>query len=117
MKILFVLNDPPYGTERVYNGLRLALSLQKHDPQAEVTIFLMADAVVGARGGQKTPEGYYNVERMLTRFLSGGGTVLLCGTCMDARGMTGDNVLPGATRSTLDELSTATLAADKVLVF
>ena len=23
MKYLFILNDPPYGTERTYNGLRL----------------------------------------------------------------------------------------------
>jgi uncharacterized protein involved in oxidation of intracellular sulfur len=29
MKILFVLNDPPYGTERTYNGLRLAHAIAK----------------------------------------------------------------------------------------
>ena len=29
MKALFILNDPPYGTERVYNGLRLADALLK----------------------------------------------------------------------------------------
>ncbi len=27
MTILLILNDPPYGTERTYNGLRLALNL------------------------------------------------------------------------------------------
>ncbi len=117
MNALFILNDPPYGTERVYNGLRLAHALSKSDPQAEVTVFLMADAVVGARTGQKTPDGYYNLERMLKRVLVGKGRVLICGTCMDARGMTVDDVMDGARRSTMDELSAATLAADKVMVF
>ena len=88
MKILFILNDPPYGTERAYNALRLAHALVKSDPAAQVTVFLMADAVVAARSGQKTPDGYYNIERMLKRVLAGKGRVLLCGTCMDARGLT-----------------------------
>jgi uncharacterized protein involved in oxidation of intracellular sulfur len=42
MKALFILNDPPYGTERVYNALRLAQALLKMEPQMEVTVFLMA---------------------------------------------------------------------------
>lgn len=117
MSYLFILNDPPYGTERVYNALRLAHTLLKRDSGPEITVFLMADAVVGARKGQKTPDGYYNVERMLKRVLTGKGLVLLCGTCMDARGMTDDDVMPGAARSTMDELAEATASADKVLVF
>ena len=116
MKTLLVLNDPPYGTERCYNALRLAHTLLKKDPEAEITVFLMADAVVAARKGQKTPDGYYNMERMLKRVITN-GTVLLCGTCMDARGMTDDDVMDGARRSTMDELGDATLGADKVLVF
>ena len=67
MKTLFIINDPPYGTERVYNALRLADALLKKEPQAEVTVFLMADSVIAAKAGQKTPDGYYNVERMLKR--------------------------------------------------
>ncbi|MDO8840204.1 MAG: DsrE family protein [Parvibaculum sp.] len=117
MHALFILNDPPYGTERVYNALRLAHTLLKRDSGTEITVFLMADAVVSARKGQKTPDGYYNVERMLKRVLTGKGRVLLCGTCMDARGMTEDDVMPGATRRTMDELAEATASADKVLVF
>jgi uncharacterized protein involved in oxidation of intracellular sulfur len=117
VQILFILNDPPYGTERVYNGLRLAQALLKTDPQAGVTVFLMADAVVAGKAGQKTPDGYYNVERMLKRLLAGSGKVLLCGTCMDARGLEESSLVPGACRSTMDELAAATLAADKVLVF
>jgi uncharacterized protein involved in oxidation of intracellular sulfur len=117
MKTLFILNDPPYGTERCYNGLRLAHALLKHDPESDITVFLMADAVLCAKKGQKTPDGYYNVERMLKRVLTAKSHVLLCGTCMDARGLTEADLMDGARRSTMDELSTATLAADKVLVF
>ena len=117
MQILFILNDPPYGTERVYNGLRLTQALLKTDPQAGVTVFLMADAVVAGKAGQKTPEGFYNLERMLKRVIAAHGKVLLCGTCMDARGLDEAALMPGARRSTMDELAAATLEADKVLVF
>ena len=117
MKYLFILNDPPYGTERSYNGLRLAHALQKNDAQAEVTVFLMADAVLCAKAGQKTPDGFYNIERMLRRFMAGGGAVLLCGTCMAARGLADTEIVDGARRSTMDELAAETEAADKVLVF
>jgi uncharacterized protein involved in oxidation of intracellular sulfur len=112
MKALFILNDPPYGSERVYNALRLAHALLKKESQSEVTVFPMADSVIAAKGGQKTPDGYYNVERMLKRVLAGNGKVLLCGTCMDARGLDDAALMAGAGRSTM-----ATAEADKVLVF
>ena len=67
--------------------------------------------------GPEAPDGYYNVERMLKRVLAGKGEVLLCGTCMDARGLTDEEVMDGARRSTMGELTDNTLAADKVLVF
>lgn len=114
MKILFILNEPPYGTERSYNGLRLAKTLQKQG--AEVALFLMADAVACARRGQKVPQGYYNLELMVKSVLRQ-GEVLLCGTCMDARGLSDGDIVEGARRSTMDELAENTLKADKVLVF
>jgi uncharacterized protein involved in oxidation of intracellular sulfur len=117
MRILLIVNDPPYGTERVYNALRLAHALLKQEPQTAVTVFLMADSVVAAKAGQKTPDGYYNIERMLRRVLAGNGAVLLCGTCMEARGLDEAGLMPGARRSTMDELAAATIAADKVMVF
>ncbi|WP_374546144.1 DsrE/DsrF/TusD sulfur relay family protein [Rhodoblastus sp.] len=117
MKFLFIINDPPYGSERVYNALRLSHALVKKDPAVQVTFFLMADAVPSAKAGQKTPEGYYCVERMLKRVLAGKGKVLLCGTCMDARGLSEAELLEGARRSTMDELAAETIAADKVLTF
>jgi len=63
-KTLFILNDPPYGTERSYNAMRLVNALSK-DEGDEVRIHLTADAVVCGKKGQKTPDGYYNLERML----------------------------------------------------
>jgi uncharacterized protein involved in oxidation of intracellular sulfur len=104
--VLLIINDPPYWTERVYNALRLAQGLAKKNPPAEIAVFLMADAVLVAKAAQKTPDGFYNIERMLKRVLAGNGRVLLCGTCMD-----------GTRRSSMDELTTATVEADKVLVY
>ncbi len=114
MKALFILNDPPYGTERSFNGLRLAKALAGKG--AQVTVFLMADAVACAKTGQKVPQGYYKLE-LMTKSIGRGGEVLLCGTCMDARGIADAELVEGARRSTLDELAEATLAADQVLVF
>lgn len=114
MKTLIIINDPPYGTERLYNGLRLAHALASTGHA--VVIFLMADAVVAAKSGQKTPDGYYNAEKMLRRAVSE-GRVLLCSTCMDARGLKDAEILEGAERSTMDALARETVDADKVLVF
>ncbi len=61
---LFVVNDAPYGNERPYNALRLALNMIKR-PGVAVRVFLTGDGVLCARKSQKTPDGYYNVERMI----------------------------------------------------
>ena len=61
---LFIINDAPYGNERPYNALRLALNLVKRS-DVTVRVFMTGDGVLCARKGQKTPEGYYNVERMV----------------------------------------------------
>lgn len=117
MHILIILNDPPYGTERVFNGLRLAGNLLAKQQQVQLTVFLLGDAASAAKAGQRTPDGYYNVERMLATVTRRGGRVLVCGTCMDARGITVNELGAGAARGTLDELTELTVAADKVLVF
>lgn len=116
MNVLVVLNDPPYGTERSYNGLRLAGSLAKRD-DTEVRVFLMADAVGCAMAGQVLPNGYYHLDRMLGSLVQHGGHVGLCGTCMDARGIDESEIIPGAARSSLDELTDWTLWADRVVAF
>lgn len=116
MRLLMVLNDAPYGSERTYNGLRLANNLVKMEENLKLTLFLMGDAVACAKKGQKTPDGYYNVERMLKPLVRK-GEVLFCGTCMDARGLEAPELLEGVRRSTLDELSAKTLSAEKIMVF
>ena len=116
MKTLFILNEAPYGSERTYNGLRLAGSLAKRDGE-EVRIFLMGDSASCAKGNQKVPSGYYKVEDMIGMVTRRDGQVGVCGTCMDARGITEGELVEGTHRGTMEELTNWTQWADKVLVF
>lgn len=116
MKTLLILNDPAYGTERSYNGLRLAGALAKRD-DSEVRVFLIGDAVTCAMDGQKVPDGYYHLDRMILSAARHGAEVGCCGTCMEARGITDDHLTKGARRSSLDELADWTVWADKVITF
>jgi len=116
MTTLIIINDPPYGTERAYNALRLAGALAGRG-EVEVRIFLIGDAAACARTGQRVPNGYYNVERMLKAVVAKGGDVGVCGTCMNARGIEDEDLVEGAHRSTMDELTDWTVEAEKVLVF
>lgn len=116
MKTLFILNDPPYGSERTYNALRLAGSLSQAQGE-QVKLFLIGDAAACAKGEQKVPQGYYNVEVMLGRTLRNGAEVGVCGTCMEARGISEAELTEGARKSSLAELTAWTQWADKVLVF
>lgn len=115
-KALFILNDPPYGTERTYNGLRLAASLARGGTE-EVKVFLIGDASSGAKRGQKVPKGYYNVETMLAAVTRHQAEVGVCGSCMDARGLADPDLADGCRRSSMEELATWTRWADRVLVF
>jgi len=116
MNYLFVVNDAPYGSERPYNALRLCLALAKKEDVA-IRLFLMADAVGCARAGQTTAEGYYNVERMLHGCVTRGVEVGACGSCMDARGLTDDQLVTGARRSSMAELADWHMWADKILTW
>ena len=64
MNTLFIINDGPYGSERPYNALRLAMNLANKEGM-RLRVFLMGDGVQCAVAKQNTLEGYYNVERML----------------------------------------------------
>src|SRR5512134_208712 len=99
-KTLFILNEQPYGGERSYNGLRMALSLLKTQAE-EVRIFLIGDASACAKQGQKVPQGYYNVADMLAMVVRRGGRIGVCGTCMDARGITDGELVESTHRSTM----------------
>ena len=81
MQILFIINDAPYGTEKAYSALRMAMTLQNEQPEIKINIFLMADAVTCALPNQNTPQGYYNIERILKTIINKGGKVKACGTC------------------------------------
>ena len=71
MNLLIIINDGPYGNERSYNALRLAMNLAKRELM-HVRIFLMGDGVQCAAKGQETPQGHYNVERMISSILRNG---------------------------------------------
>ncbi|TBR14887.1 MAG: hypothetical protein EPO43_05855 [Rugosibacter sp.] len=117
MKVLLILNDAPYGSEKTYNALRLAMALQKEQPQTEIYIFLLADSVTAALPVQVTPQGYYNIERMLKAVIGKGGQVKTCGACSEARGIQNLSLLEGVEISTMSQLAQWTAGSDKVLVF
>jgi uncharacterized protein involved in oxidation of intracellular sulfur len=116
VRTLFVLNDPPYGTERSYNALRLAGALAKREGEA-VRVFLIGDAAACAKAGQSVPQGYYNINRMVQAVILQRAAVGVCGSCMDARGIQETELLEDTRRSCLEELADWTQWADKVLVF
>lgn len=116
MQALMIVNGLAYGLDSTYNAIRLAGSMAKREG-VEMTVFLMGDGVGAAMRDQKTPDGYYKLDRMLAAVTRNGGSILCCGTCMDARGITEDMLTEGARRSTMEELTDRTLEADKTLVF
>lgn len=85
--ILLIINGPAYGADETFNAMRLAVALSRRD-----------DAT--AKG-----------------FLRHGGQIACCGTCLDARGLTQDQLIEGAPRSTIEELAAWTVEADEVLTF
>ncbi|WP_268960656.1 DsrE/DsrF/TusD sulfur relay family protein [Rhodococcus xishaensis] len=115
MKYLFVLNDPPYGTERTFNGIRWARQMLESDPGNEVRVFNFADAVISVSAGQKVPTGYYNLAKMTSALVEKGGVIGNCSACMDARGLSDDRLIDGVHRSSMAELAQWTAWADQVI--
>ncbi len=116
MKTLFILNDPPYGTERSYNALRLAGALAKRNG-GDLRLFLMGDAAACAKSGHCVPQGFYNINRMLHQVTLKSVPVGVCGSCMDARGITDAELVEGTARSNLEELADWTHWAERIAVF
>lgn len=117
MKLLIIINDAPYGTEKAYNALRMAMAVQNQPGDIEVYIFLMADSVACALPGQTTPNGYYNIERMLKAVIKNGGQVKACGGCSEARGINELSLIDGVEISNMEQLANWTIEADKLLTF
>ncbi|MFO7914537.1 MAG: DsrE family protein [Candidatus Krumholzibacteriales bacterium] len=117
-KLLIIINDAPYGTEKAYNALRMAMTLQKeHADSVRIRIFLLADAVFCGLPNQTTPNGYYNIERMLKSVIKKGGEVKSCGGCSEARGINKLQFIEGVQLSNMKELSQWTVESDKVMTF
>ena len=117
MKTLIIINDAPYGSEKAYNALRLVMMLQKEHAAVDVRIFLMADSVTCALPDQSTPQGYYNIERMLKAAINKGAQVKACGTCSDARGISSLTLIEGVEVSSMRQLAAWTVEADKIVTF
>jgi uncharacterized protein involved in oxidation of intracellular sulfur len=117
-KILIIINDAPYGTEKAYNALRMAMTLQKeHGENVQVNIFLLADAVFCGLPNQNTPDGYYNIERMLKSVIRRGGEVKSCGGCSEARGIAKLDFIEGVQLSNMKEFAQWTVESDKIMTF
>jgi uncharacterized protein involved in oxidation of intracellular sulfur len=114
MKYLFIFNDSPYGSQRAYNGLRLALALSQKAP---ISVFLLGDGVTCGIAGPAPANPEYSPQEMLRSITQAGNAIIACGTCMEARGLTQSSMIPEVRRGTLDQLVTWTEEAEKVLSF
>lgn len=114
-RIVIVASGAAYGSESLFNSLRLAIAL-KEQQQIDLKLFLMSDGVTAGLRGQKPAEGY-NIQQMLEILTAQSVPVKLCKTCTDGRGITGLTLVDGVEVGTLVELAEWTLAADKVLTF
>lgn len=117
MKVLIIINDAPYGTEKACNALRLAMAIQKENAEMEVKIFLLADAVFCALPNQKTPNGYYKIERMLNSVVRKGGEIKACVGCSEARGIDTLEFIAGVQLSNMKEFAQWTIDCEKVISF
>jgi uncharacterized protein involved in oxidation of intracellular sulfur len=117
MTELIIIHDAPYGNEKAYNALRHAMTVQSEHKDVKIFIFLMADAVACAVKNQKTPQGYYNIERMVGSVIRNGGEVRMCSSCMDARGINASITIEGASKSSMSDFTNLILSSDKVISF
>ena len=103
MKYLIWVNHAPYGGERSYNALRLARALLKSGGEERKAI-LIGDGVVRSKGGQEVPQVYYNIGGILCMVVRASGEIGACGTCIDAPGVAGTELLDSAFRRAIDGL-------------
>ncbi len=115
-KHLFIFNDSPYGSQRAHNGLRLAASLSRI-AGAEMRVFLLGDGVVCALNGLNPAHADYNPQELLRQIAANGAEIGACGTCLEARGIGADRLIPDVKRSTMEALTQWTEDAEKVLSF
>jgi len=116
--ITMILQNAPYGDEKTWNALRLAKALITATVGMKVNIFLLGDAVTTAKKGQKPPEGYYNLEKTLTELIDQGVQVVACRTCINARGLTQEELVEGTrVGTTVGDLAQWVKESQKTLSF
>jgi uncharacterized protein involved in oxidation of intracellular sulfur len=101
MTYLFIFNDSPHGHQRAYNGLRLAAALAR---KATLRVFLLGDGVVCGLAGLTPANADYNPQELLRMIAATGAAMAACGTCLEARGISPDALIPEVRRGTMDEL-------------
>ena len=106
MKIGIIIETKEY--EKAWNAFRFAVASKKM--AHEVKVFLMGEAV--------ECEGLfhekYNVDEQLHLFVSIGGEILACGTCLKSRHLEGTDSCP---LSTMVDCVNMVAWADKVVTF
>ena len=112
LKYLFILSDSPYGNQRAYNGLRLAVSLSR---KAAVRVFLLGDGVLCGVSGFVPAHADYNPQELLRSISSTEAGIAACGTCMEARGIAVESLIPQVRRSSMEELVAWTEECEKVI--
>lgn len=115
--LTIIINSAPYGDEKIWNALRLAQALISVTMGMKVNIFLIGDAVTAAKKGQKPPQGFYNLEKMLKELAEHGVTIQACGTCINARGLGEGDLVEGVKAGTIMNLSHWIEDSQKVLTF
>jgi uncharacterized protein involved in oxidation of intracellular sulfur len=116
-KLLIIANDAPYGGEKTWNALRLAGAAVYTEIGMQVRVFFMGDSVVAAKRGQVTPEGYYNLKKMISDLVTKGVEVKTCGTCIKARGLRDEDLVAGVQRGTMMILASWVKESDRVVSF
>ena len=112
LKYLFIFNDSPFGSQRAYNGLRLAVSLSR---KAAIRVFLLGDGVLCGVSGFVPAHADYNPQELLRSISSTEAAIAACGTCMEARGIPTESLIPQVRRSNMEELVAWTEECEKVI--
>jgi uncharacterized protein involved in oxidation of intracellular sulfur len=116
--LTILINSPPYGDEKVWNALRLTKALTTGTVKVKINIFLQGDAVSAAKRGQKPPEGFYNLEKMLLELIGQEIEVVACRTCINARGLTQEDLVEGVrVGTTVGDLAQWVKDSQKLLSF
>ncbi|MFC1237182.1 DsrE/DsrF/TusD sulfur relay family protein [Vibrio sp. F74] len=115
--VLIIVNDAPYGSEKLFNALRLAIQLNEQEGKpVKVSLFLLSDAVTAILPKQSPNEGY-NIQQMLEIVIAQNNQVKFCGSCVQARGLSGLDVIEGCESATMDDLAQWVIMADKTISF